>query len=235
MTAMIDIQRRKDLHWVHLQGGVELSVVRGASFHVAPGECVVLSGLLAPANPRSQVDFRQLPLRWRPDRYPPSGDGDRSRQRRAAAGACCAARPSAIANSCAPCRGRLPLMVAEPPIVIGTARAEAPRKGRHAAAPGLWVLEVGAAATDAFRRRNSSASTSRAGSFPICRSRCWTSRRCRWTPPIATVVELIGSEEAQGRRDGGDRPRRRNPASDCRPRRRRDFVCRCGMKEEILR
>ena len=44
MTAMIDISNAEKTFTMHLQGGVELPVVRGVSFHVKPGECVVLSG-----------------------------------------------------------------------------------------------------------------------------------------------------------------------------------------------
>jgi alpha-D-ribose 1-methylphosphonate 5-triphosphate synthase subunit PhnL len=44
MTAMIDISNAEKTFTMHLQGGVELPVVRGVSFHVNAGECVVLSG-----------------------------------------------------------------------------------------------------------------------------------------------------------------------------------------------
>jgi alpha-D-ribose 1-methylphosphonate 5-triphosphate synthase subunit PhnL len=44
MTAMIDISDAAKTFTMHLQGGVELPVVRGVSFHVDAGECVVLSG-----------------------------------------------------------------------------------------------------------------------------------------------------------------------------------------------
>jgi alpha-D-ribose 1-methylphosphonate 5-triphosphate synthase subunit PhnL len=44
MNAMIDIKDAEKTFIMHLQGGVELPVVRGVSFHVASGECVVLSG-----------------------------------------------------------------------------------------------------------------------------------------------------------------------------------------------
>jgi len=44
MTAMIDITNAEKTFTMHLQGGVELSVVRGVSFEVRAGECVVLSG-----------------------------------------------------------------------------------------------------------------------------------------------------------------------------------------------
>ena len=44
MTAMIDITDAKKTFTMHLQGGIELPVVHGVSFQVAPGECVVLSG-----------------------------------------------------------------------------------------------------------------------------------------------------------------------------------------------
>ena len=44
MTAMIDISNAEKTFTMHLQGGVELPVVSGVSFHVEPGECVVLAG-----------------------------------------------------------------------------------------------------------------------------------------------------------------------------------------------
>jgi alpha-D-ribose 1-methylphosphonate 5-triphosphate synthase subunit PhnL len=44
MTAMIDITNAEKTFTMHLQGDVELPVVRGVSFHVVSGECVVLSG-----------------------------------------------------------------------------------------------------------------------------------------------------------------------------------------------
>jgi alpha-D-ribose 1-methylphosphonate 5-triphosphate synthase subunit PhnL len=44
MTAMLDITGAEKTFTMHLQGGVELPVVRGVSFRVEPGECVVLSG-----------------------------------------------------------------------------------------------------------------------------------------------------------------------------------------------
>ena len=44
MTAMIDINNAEKTFIMHLQGGVQLPVVRGVSFQVKAGECVVLSG-----------------------------------------------------------------------------------------------------------------------------------------------------------------------------------------------
>ena len=44
MPAMIEITDAEKTFTMHLQGGVELPVVRGVSFHVDAGECVVLSG-----------------------------------------------------------------------------------------------------------------------------------------------------------------------------------------------
>ena len=44
MPAMIEISNAEKTFTMHLQGGVQLPVVRGVSFHVAAGECVVLSG-----------------------------------------------------------------------------------------------------------------------------------------------------------------------------------------------
>ena len=44
MTAMIEIMDAEKTFTMHLQGGVRLPVVRGVSFQVEAGECVVLSG-----------------------------------------------------------------------------------------------------------------------------------------------------------------------------------------------
>jgi alpha-D-ribose 1-methylphosphonate 5-triphosphate synthase subunit PhnL len=44
MTAMIDISNAEKTFTMHLQGGLQLPVVRGVSFQVSAGECVVLSG-----------------------------------------------------------------------------------------------------------------------------------------------------------------------------------------------
>jgi alpha-D-ribose 1-methylphosphonate 5-triphosphate synthase subunit PhnL len=44
MTAMIEINNAEKTFTMHLQGGVQLPVVRGVSFEVKAGECVVLAG-----------------------------------------------------------------------------------------------------------------------------------------------------------------------------------------------
>src|SRR5881392_451111 len=44
MPAILDVSNAAKTFTMHLQGGVELPVVRGVSFQVNPGECVVLSG-----------------------------------------------------------------------------------------------------------------------------------------------------------------------------------------------
>jgi alpha-D-ribose 1-methylphosphonate 5-triphosphate synthase subunit PhnL len=44
MTAMIEISNAEKTFTMHLQGGVQLSVVRGVTFQANAGECVVLSG-----------------------------------------------------------------------------------------------------------------------------------------------------------------------------------------------
>jgi alpha-D-ribose 1-methylphosphonate 5-triphosphate synthase subunit PhnL len=44
MTAMIEISNAKKTFTMHLQGGMELPVVSGVTFHVDRAECVVLSG-----------------------------------------------------------------------------------------------------------------------------------------------------------------------------------------------
>lgn len=44
MIQMIDIYNAEKTFVMHLQDGIRLPVVRRVSFHVSPGECVVLSG-----------------------------------------------------------------------------------------------------------------------------------------------------------------------------------------------
>jgi alpha-D-ribose 1-methylphosphonate 5-triphosphate synthase subunit PhnL len=44
MPAMIELNSAEKTFTMHLQGGVRLPVVRGVSFHVDAGECVVMSG-----------------------------------------------------------------------------------------------------------------------------------------------------------------------------------------------
>jgi alpha-D-ribose 1-methylphosphonate 5-triphosphate synthase subunit PhnL len=44
MTAMIEITNAEKTFTMHLQGGIRLPVVRGVSFPVDAGECVVLAG-----------------------------------------------------------------------------------------------------------------------------------------------------------------------------------------------
>src|ERR1700688_3163277 len=44
MTAMIEISNAEKTFIMHLQGGVQLPAVRGVSFQVSAGECVVLAG-----------------------------------------------------------------------------------------------------------------------------------------------------------------------------------------------
>jgi alpha-D-ribose 1-methylphosphonate 5-triphosphate synthase subunit PhnL len=44
MTGLLEVTRAAKAFTMHLQGGVELPVVSGVTFHVDAGECVVLSG-----------------------------------------------------------------------------------------------------------------------------------------------------------------------------------------------
>ncbi len=44
MPVMIEISDAEKTFTMHLQGGVQLPVVRGVSFKVSAGECVVLAG-----------------------------------------------------------------------------------------------------------------------------------------------------------------------------------------------
>ena len=53
MTAMIEIENAEKTFVMHLQGGVELPVVRGVSFQVGRANAWCCPVLPAPANPRS--------------------------------------------------------------------------------------------------------------------------------------------------------------------------------------
>ena len=44
MSVMIEMTGAEKTFTMHLQGGVRLPVVRGVTFQVKAGECVVLSG-----------------------------------------------------------------------------------------------------------------------------------------------------------------------------------------------
>lgn len=44
MTGLLEVTRAAKAFTMHLQGGVQLPVVSGVTFHVDAGECVVLSG-----------------------------------------------------------------------------------------------------------------------------------------------------------------------------------------------
>ena len=44
MSTMIEVSNAEKTFTMHLQGGVQLPVVRGVSFKVDAGECVVLAG-----------------------------------------------------------------------------------------------------------------------------------------------------------------------------------------------
>ena len=189
MTAMIDITNAEKTFTMHLQGGVELPVVRGVSFHVEPGECVVLSG---PSGAGKSSILKMIFGNYRCDggrigiRH--QGSGDRSCHRRAAAGAQRAPRDHRLCQP-VPARG-----------AAGRHHrcgGRAPDRERNGTRGGARAGRARCCAVSTFpsgcgrcRHRpspaaNSSASTSRAASFPICRSCCWTSRPPRSMRPIA--------------------------------------------------
>ena len=191
MTAMIDDRRTpKRPSPCICRAGCELPVVRGVSFQV---ERRRMRGAVRSLRRRQildpENDLRQLPLRRRPDRHPPRGRGDRPRHGRAAAGPrACAAPPSAMsASSCARCRG-LPTIdvVAEPLIASGRGAGGGARAGRErCCAASTFPSGCGRCRHRPSPAASSSASTSRAASFPTCRSCCSTSRPPRSMPPIA--------------------------------------------------
>ncbi len=107
MTAMIEIANAEKTFTMHLQGGVQLPVVRGVSFHVKAGECVVLAGpsgagkssILKMIFGNYRCDGGRIGIRHgaRSSILPRPSRGKSS---------ACAATPSAMsASSCARCRG----------------------------------------------------------------------------------------------------------------------------------
>jgi len=158
MTAMIDISNAEKTFTMHLQGGVQLPVVRGVSFQVEPGECVVLSG--------------------------PSGAGKSSILKMIFGNYRCDGGRIGIRH-----RGNLvDLASAEPRQVLSVRRDTIGYVSQFLrAVPRVATIDVVAEPlmVTGTPAANSSASTSRAASSPICRSCCSTSRPRHWMRPTA--------------------------------------------------
>ena len=157
MTAMIDITNAEKTFTMHLQGGVELPVVRGVSFHVEPGECVVLSG---PSGAGKSSILKMIFGNYRCD------GGRIGIRHQGAVIDLATAEPRQVLSVRRSTIGYVSQflravprvatidVVAEPLIANGTARAEAREQGGRAAAPPQHSrAAVGAAAIDVLRRR----------------------------------------------------------------------------------
>ena len=171
MTAMIDIRDAEKTFTMHLQGGVELPVVRGVSFQVQAGECVVLSG---PSGAGKSSILKMIFGNYRCDggKIGIRHEGAEIDLAQAEPRQILSVRRNTIGYVSqflrAVPRVATSDVVAEPLIAAGMAREDARKQ-----------------AESLLRAANSSASTSRAASFRICRSCCWTSRRPRWMPSTA--------------------------------------------------
>ena len=189
MTAMIDITNAEKTFTMHLQGGIELPVVRGVSFHVDPGECVVLSG---PSGAGKSSILKMIFGNYR-------CDGGRIGIRHQGAVIDLAkAEPRQILSVRRSTIGYVSQflravprvatidVVAEPLIANGVARAEAREKaGALAAVASTFPSGSGRCRLRPSPAASSSASILRAASSRTCRSCCWTSRPPRSMRPIA--------------------------------------------------
>ena len=189
MTAMIDISNAEKTFTMHLQGGVQLPVVRGVSFQVEPGECVVLSG---PSGAGKSSILKMIFGNYRCD------GGRIGIRHRGNLVDLASAEPRQVLSVRRDTIGyvsqflravpRVPTIdvVAEPLVVTGNGADRGARVGRAS----CCVVSTFPNGSGRCRPRpspaaSSSASTSRAASSPICRSCCSTSRPRHWMRPTA--------------------------------------------------
>ena len=189
MTAMIDIINAEKTFTMHLQGGIELPVVRGVSFQVEPGECVVLSG---PSGAGKSSILKMIFGNYRCD------GGRIGIRHRGAVIDLATAEPRQVLSVRRSTIGYVSQflravprvatldVVAEPLIVNGIGAGGGAREGRRSCcAASIFPNGCGRCRPRPSRAASSSASISRAASSPICRSCCSTSRPPRSMPPIA--------------------------------------------------
>ncbi len=230
MTAMIDIVNAEKTFTMHLQGGVQLPVVRGVSFQVEPGECVVLSG---PSGAGKSSILKMIFGNYRCDR-----------------GRICIRHGGQLIDI-ARAEPREVLSVrraddrlCQPVPAGGAARARA-RRGGGAPDGARDVARqcAGAQAGSLLRRLNiperlwalppSTFSGGEQQRVNIARGFISDLPILLLDEPTASldaanrkvVVELVAEKKARRRGHGRHRPRRRDPPSDCRPHRGCGVVC----------
>ena len=186
---MIDIANAKKTFTMHLQGGIELPVVSGVTFHVSPGECVVLSG---PSGAGKSSILKMIFGNYRCD------SGRIGIRHRGALIDLATAEPRQVLNVRRATIGYVSQflravprvatidVVAEPLIVNGMAASRRAERARVNCCTGsTFPSGCGSFRPRPSRAASSSASTSRAASSRSCRSCCSTSRRRRSMPPTA--------------------------------------------------
>ena len=210
MTAMIEITNAEKTFTMHLQGGIELPVVRGVSFHVEPGECVVLSG---PSGAGKSSILKMIFGNYRCD------GGRIGIRHQGAVIDLATAEPRQMLSVRRATIGYVSQflravprvatidVVAEPLIANGMARAEAREQAGAAAAPAQHSrAAVGAAALDLLGRR-AAARQYRARlhfrSADPAAGRADRLARCRQSRRRGRTDRR---EETPGRRHGRDRP-----------------------------
>ena len=189
MTAMIDIADANKTFTMHLQGGIELPVVRGVTFHVEPGECVVLAG---PSGAGKSSILKMIFGNYRCD------GGRIGIRHRGEVIDLATAEPRQVLSVRRATIGYVSQflravprvatidVVAEPLIVNGMARADAQaQRPANCCTGSTFPSGSGSCRPRPSPAASSSASTSRAASSRICRSCCSTSRPPRSMPPTA--------------------------------------------------
>lgn len=193
MSVVLELRDVAKSFTLHLQGGVQLSIVAGVAFSVRAGECVVLSGpsgagkssILKMVFGNYRCDQGQILVRQ---------DGQGFDVATADPRRMLALRRSTIGYVSQFLRAvpRVPAIdvIAEPLVANGTPRQAA----RERAAELLKRLSIPeqlwSSCPQPSPAVNNNASTSPAASCRTCRSCCWTSRPRLSMPPIARPCEV---------------------------------------------
>ena len=188
---------------MHLQGGIELPVVRGVSFHVGPGECVVLSG---PSGAGKSSILKMIFGNYRCD------GGRIGIRHQGAVIDLATAEPRQVLSVRRSTIGYVSQflravprvatidVVAEPLDRERHGASRGAREGRRPAAPAQHSRSgYGRCRRRRFRAASSSASTSRAASFPDLPILLLDEPTASLDAANrAVVVELIGEKKRQG-------------------------------------
>ena len=187
-SVMIEIKNAEKSFTMHLQGGIKLPAVRGVSFDVHAGECVVLSG---PSGAGKSSILKMIFGNYRCD------GGLIAVRHEDAMLDIAKAEPRQILNVRRSTIGyvsqflravpRVPTVdvVAEPLVAMGAARVAAHEQAGACCAVSTFPNGCGRFRPRPFPAASSNGSISRAASSRTCLYSCLTSRPHRSMPPIA--------------------------------------------------